>query len=264
MSTTTFKTGYALSGGFIKGFAHLGMIQALHEAGIRPDILSGVSAGSVVSVFYADGKEPHEVVDLFETLSFKDLTSLSINRKGLLVLDDFIEFLSSNLSVKNLEELKTPVVVTATDLDHGCSVSFRSGNIAERVAASCSLPVLFTPQNIEGTWYVDGGVLMNFPVSVIREECDKIIGLNVSPLITDEYNQSILSIAQRAYHFMFQANAISEKRKCDLLIETNGLQDYSNHELEKVEEIFLKGYNAANDILYALKQENRTIWNTPL
>jgi NTE family protein len=63
---------------------------------------------------------------------------------------------------------------------------------------------------------------------------------------------------------MFQANAISEKRKCDLLIETNGLQDYSNHELEKVEEIFLKGYNAANDILYALKQEKRTIWNTPL
>mgnify|MGYP003415517861 FL=1 len=105
---------------------------------------------------------------------------------------------------------------------------------------------------------------MNFPVSVIREECDKIIGLNVSPLITDEYNQSILSIAQRAYHFMFQANAISEKKKCDLLIETNGLQDYSNHELGKVEEIFLKGYNAANDILYALKQEKRTIWNTPL
>ncbi len=260
MASHKYPIGYALSGGFIKGFAHLGMIQALHETGIRPDILSGVSAGSIVSVFYADGKEPHEVVDLFETLSFKDLTSFSANRQGLLILDDLIDFLNTHLSVKNLEELKIPTWVTATDFDHGQSVTFRQGSIAERVAASCSLPVLFTPQVIDGVHYVDGGVLMNLPVSPIREVCHKLIGLNVSPLITDQYSTNMLSIAQRAYHFMFQANTLPQKEDCDLLIETTGLQEYSNHELDKVEEIFLQGYNTTRELLLRLKSENNTIW----
>ena len=260
MQSPKFSIGYALSGGFIKGYAHLGMIQALHEAGIRPNVLSGVSAGSIAAVFYADGKEPHQIVDLFENMSFKDLTSLSINKQGLLILDDLIELLNTHLSVKNLEELAIPTYVTATDLDHGCSVTFQNGNIAERVAASCSLPVLFTPQLIDGVHYVDGGVLMNFPVSTIRKECEKIIGLNVSPLITDEYEKNAISIAQRAYHFMFQANTFSEKKLCDLLIEVSGLQAYGNHELEKVEEIFLRGYSAANEILTNLKMEKGNIW----
>lgn len=252
--------GYALSGGFIKGFAHLGMIQALHEAGIRPNILSGVSAGSIAAVFYADGKEPHTIIDLFEKLSFNDLTSFSANRQGLLILDDLIDLLHTHLSVKNIEELAIPTCITATDLDHGYSVTFRNGNIAERVAASCSLPVLFAPQIIDGIHYVDGGVLMNLPAKIIREECVKLIGLNVSPLITDEYEKNAISIAQRAYHFMFQANTIPDKACCDLLIETSGLQEYSNHELEKVEEIFLHGYHTTRDLLAELKAVHGTIW----
>ena len=68
-----YQIGYALSGGFIKGFAHLGIMQALHEHGIKPEILSGVSAGALAAVFYADGKEPFHIVELFEHHSFKEL-----------------------------------------------------------------------------------------------------------------------------------------------------------------------------------------------
>lgn len=260
MEKRKYKVGFALSGGFIKGFAHLGMIQALHEANIRPGILSGVSAGSIVAVLYADGKKPYEILELFDTLTFTDLTSFSASRQGLLILDDLIDFLNTNLSVKNLEELAIPTLVTATDLDHGCSVTFSHGNIAERVAASCSLPVLFTPQVIDGINYVDGGVLMNFPVGTIRQECEKVIGLNVSPLIADEYEKNAVSIAQRAFHFMFQANSFPEKDNCDLLIETTGLQEYSNSDLERVEEIFQRGYNTACELLSQLKSEQGTIW----
>ena len=84
MNEFKYNIGYALSGGFIKGFAHLGIMQALHEHGIKPEILSGVSAGALAAVFYADGKEPFHIVELFEHHSFKELTTFSINKQGLI------------------------------------------------------------------------------------------------------------------------------------------------------------------------------------
>ena len=171
--TYKYPTGFALSGGFIKGFAHLGVMQALLEHDIRPDVLSGVSAGALAGVFYADGNEPHDVLRFFAGHTFQDLTKLVIPKVGLFELDEFIDFLRTNLKAKRLEQLKTPLIVTATDLDHGRLVHFHKGDIAERVAASCCMPVLFAPVCIDGTNYVDGGVLMNLPVSVISEEEEK-------------------------------------------------------------------------------------------
>ena len=243
MNEFKYNIGYALSGGFIKGFAHLGIMQALHEHGIRPEILSGVSAGALAAVFYADGKEPYHIVELFEHHSFKELTTFSINKQGLLKLDSFIDFLNSNLESKTIEELKIPTIITATDLDHGRIVSFKKGKIAERLAASCCMPILFAPIRINNTYYVDGGILMNLPVSPIRKECENVV-----------------SIALRAYHFIFQANTLPQKGIADLLIESYGLEEYSNRELERAEEIFEKGYNTATELLDRLLLENGTIW----
>lgn len=237
MNEFKYNIGYALSGGFIKGFAHLGIMQALHEHGIRPEILSGVSAGALAAVFYADGKEPYHIVELFERHSFKELTTFSINKQGLLKLDSFIDFLNSNLESKTIEELKIPTIITATDLDHGRIVSFKKGKIAERLAASCCMPILFAPIRINNTYYVDGGILMNLPVSPIRKECEKVIALNVDPLVADEYSKNVVSIALRAYHFIFQANTLPQKGIADLLIESYGLEEYSNRELESRRDI---------------------------
>ena len=170
-----FQIGYALSGGFIKGFAHLGVMQALLEHDIRPDIISGVSAGALAGVFYADGNEPHKVLDYFSGHKFQDLTKMVIPKVGLFELGEFIDFLKSNLKAQKLEELQIPLIITATDLDHGRSMHFRKGSIAERVAASCCMPVMFTPVRINGTHYVDGGLLMNLPVSTLRKECEKVV-----------------------------------------------------------------------------------------
>ena len=114
-----YQIGYALSGGFIKGFAHLGVMQALLEHDIKPDIISGVSAGALAGVFYADGNEPHQVIEYFSGHKFQDLTKLVIPKKGLFDLCEFIDFLHTNLKAKNLEELQIPLIITATDLDHG-------------------------------------------------------------------------------------------------------------------------------------------------
>ena len=188
-----YQIGYALSGGFIKGFAHLGVMQALLEHDIKPDIISGVSAGALAGVFYADGNEPYRVLDYFSGHKFQDLTKLVIPKVGLFALGEFIDFLKSNLKAQKLEDLKLPLIITATDLDHGRSMHFHKGNIAERVAASCCMPVLFTPVKIGNTHYVDGGLLMNLPVSTIRNECEKVVAVNVSPLMAEKYKMNIRS-----------------------------------------------------------------------
>ncbi len=259
-SLKPYNIGYALSGGFIKGFGHLGAIQALLEHDIKPDIIAGVSAGALAGVFYADGNEPYKVLDYFAGHKFQDLTKLVIPKVGLFELGEFTEFLRSNLKAKNLEELKLPLIVLATDLDHGRSVLFRKGSIAERVAASCCMPVLFAPVKINGTHYVDGGLLKNLPVSIIREVCEKVVAVNVSPLMAEEYKMNIVSIAMRSYHFMFRANTIHDREQCDLLIEPYSLNGYSNTELVKAEEIFELGYKTAHEIMTQLTEEKGKIW----
>lgn len=261
MIEKSYNIGFALSGGFIKGFAHLGVIQALIEHDIRPEVISGVSAGALAGAFYADGNEPHKVLDFFAGHKFMDLTKLVIPRLGIFDLCEFIDFLKTNLKAKRIEDLKIPLIITATDLDHGRTVYFQKGELAERIAASCCMPVMFNPINIEGCHYVDGGVFMNFPVSVIRRKCEKIIGINVSPLMAQEYKMNIINIAMRSYHFMFRANTFPQREMCDMLIEPYNLHGYSNTELEKAEEIFNQGYETANTTIDYLIQEKGKIWN---
>ena len=100
-----YNVGYALSGDFIKGFAHLGVIQALLENDIKPQIISGVSAGALAGAFYADGNEPYKVLDFFRGHKFQDLTKLVIPTLGFFELSDLIDFIASNLKTKKLEEI---------------------------------------------------------------------------------------------------------------------------------------------------------------
>ncbi|MCE2616644.1 patatin-like phospholipase family protein [Phocaeicola oris] len=250
-----YDIGYALSGGFIKGFAHFGMIQSLIEHDIHPGIISGVSAGALCGALLADGREPYECVNLFDNQSFKDFTSFSLSASGLLDLKNFKEFLKETLHAKNIEDLKIPLIITATDLDHGVSVHFTKGNLVDRIAASCCMPILFTPITIGETHYVDGGILMNLPVTTIRKSCKTIIALSVSRLIANEYNMNVISIANRSYNFIFQANSLPQKEIADLVIEPTGLEKFSNNQLEKADEIFKIGYDEANKVLGKLEKE---------
>ena len=244
--------GFALSGGFIKGFAHLGAIQALLEHDIRPDILSGVSAGALAGALFADGNEPHQVLEFFKGLKFSDLADLVMPRSGFFDMTELMDFLREHLTVDRLEDLRTPMIITATDFDHGRSVHFREGPLAELIVASCSVPILFNPILIDGVHYVDGGVLMNLPVSTLRPLCKKVVAINVSPLVAPEYKMNILSITERAYHFMFRSNTMQQREMADLLIEPTDLYEFSDIDLDKTEEIFLRGYNEAKETLEKL------------
>jgi NTE family protein len=244
-----YKIGIALSGGGIKGLCHAGVLKALEEHDIKPDIISGVSSGSVVGALYADGYSPDEIAHLFEDISFRQMTKIQISDGGFFRIDAFQKFISKKLHAKTFEELKIPLRIVATDLDKGRSVTFSSGNLIDPIIASCSIPVLFSPKVIDGTHYVDGGVLKNFPVTTIRDECEKVIGINASPLVAEEYKPSILNVASRSYHFMFKANILYDKEICDLLIEPVDMGNYETFDVDKGREIFELGYQSTRNLL---------------
>ena len=245
----SYEVGYALSGGFIKGFAHLGAVQALAEHGIHPQIIAGTSAGALAGAFLADGNEPYRCLDYFRGETFRHLTRLALTSSGLLSLEPFVHFLKENIKARRIEELQIPLLVVATDLDHGRSVTFGEGELLPCVIASCSVPVLFMPRQIDGVNYVDGGVLKNFPATTLRPLCDTLIGINASPMVAEDYKLGLVSVALRSYHFMMKANILHDKEVCDLLVEPVDMGNYDTFDVGKGREIFEVGYASTKALL---------------
>ena len=252
-----YKLGLALSGGGAKGFAHLGVFQFLNEGSLKPDIISGTSAGAVVGALYADGHSPDEIRNFFSGREFSEFAQLQIPKSGLFDMSRFKDFLKRNLKAKRIEDLPIPMVIVATDLDNGQSHEFRNGPLVEAIAASCSIPIIFSPVEIEGIHYVDGGLFRNFPVTTIREECERVIGVNVSPLIPHKYKQTIIHIAERSYHYMFQANTLEDRGACDVLIEAKEVGLYKTFDLDNVDLISQIGYEASVDAFKRVMEDNK-------
>ena len=131
------SVGIALSGG-ARGFSHIGVLMAFEHFGISPDILSGVSAGSVAVALYGSGLTPVDMIECFtEATRLGDFTEWSIPKEGFMKLDRFGKLLENWIPVKRLEDMKIPSVICATDLDHAKSVGWVKGEIVPRVLASC-------------------------------------------------------------------------------------------------------------------------------
>lgn len=249
--------GIALGGGGAKGFSHIGVLMAMEEFGIKPDIISGVSAGSIAAVLYASGLSPLEIRECFiEANKFDDFTEWTIPKDGIFKLDKFAKLLDSWLTVKNLEELKIPTIVCATNLTRGTQVGWRKGEIVPRVIASCSIPVVFKPVRINNEYYVDGGILHNLPAWAIRDDCDILFGSNCSPLDRKyRYRNSILDIAMRSFQLGMKANVIHDMSLCDYMIKPKELSQTKIFDLKSLNQNVNIGYESACRILDEIKNK---------
>lgn len=244
-----YGIGLALSGGGAKGFAHLGALQALEEKGIRPDIIAGTSAGAIVGAFYACGFKPKEILEMFMKHDVKDFLSFTLPKESFLKYDGFRKFMEKTFPVKSLEELKIPLYTVAADFDNGLCKVFTEGELVPRVLASCTIPIVFKPIKIDGVRYVDGGLFKNFPVSPIRGLCRKVIGVNVSPKMVEEYEDNVLHVAVRSYQFMFKQNAVEDSKLCDLLLEVDSIDEVSTFDLKNAYKIYEQGYVQMMELL---------------
>ncbi|MDE6277559.1 MAG: patatin-like phospholipase family protein [Muribaculaceae bacterium] len=251
-----YRLGVALSGGGARGLAHAGALMAIEEAGLCPDVIAGVSAGSVVAVLYAAGCKPIEIASIFSERGFRDFAEFKLGGGGLFVIKRFEKFILSHLKgARKMEDLKIPTYIGATDFDNGRPAIFHKGPIGPRMVASCSIPIVFTPVNIDGTNYVDGGVLRNMPAWIIRDKCDLLIGINVSPL-RDYDTSSVIGAAMRTYNLMAKANQAEDMAICDVAVETSEIASYKVFDLSHIHKVFVSGYLSTRR---ALRQAG--LWN---
>jgi NTE family protein len=249
MTEKKYKTGLVLSGGGARGFAHLGLIQALNDAGIFPDILSGTSAGALVGVLYADGYSPKEILQLMNHGSRLDFMRPAMPREGLLQISGIQKILKLHLRATTFEELKIPLFVTATDINNGKPVYFSEGDLIDPVIASASIPVLFQPVKINDISYVDGGVLDNLPVHPIENDCRVLIGSFVNPVGYIEKISGLINIAERTFMLSMSKEILEKAKKFDLFVAPPELGNYKILDPEKAGELFDIGFKAAKEKL---------------
>ena len=238
--------GYALSGGGARGFAHLGALKALEERNLIPDIIAGTSAGALAGVLYADGFAPDEICDMFKHTKFKQFVELTFPTSGLFRPTGLHSFLKKNLRAKTFEELQIPFTAVATDWEKAVSVSFSEGDkLIESVVASCCVPLIFSPIDVDGRYYVDGGIFKNLPASTIRDKCNILFGINVTIIMPPEEKQNLKYYAERTFNTMSMSNTLPDKKLCDVLIEMDGIDKYWMFDLSHIDSIFELGYNSA-------------------
>jgi NTE family protein len=255
MADKQYKIGLVLSGGGARGFAHLGVIQALNESGIFPDVISGTSAGALIGVLYADGYTPKKILALISCVSRLDFMRPALPREGLLQINGIIKIMRSSLRAKKFSELKIPLFVSATDMNNGKAVYFSEGDLFDPVIASASIPVLFQPVKINDISYVDGGVLDNLPIKPIENKCLILIGSFVNAVGYQEKVTGLINIAERTF-MLSMSKEISEKaKKFDLFIAPAEMRNYKILDPDKANELFEIGYNATLEKLKEIDLE---------
>jgi NTE family protein len=240
-----YETGLVLSGGGTRGFAHLGVIAALFEKGIKPDVISGTSAGAIVGAFIAAGKSPIEILEIFKKGWFFKYTKLHIPVDGLLKLDGLKEIIQKEILVANIEELEIPFFVAISNLNKGCIEYKNSGSIGKNVLASSSIPILFSPIIIDENSYVDGGLMDNIPIAPIKNDCNKIFVSNISPINPRAKMKNLIQIATRTFYMSVNANMKEVRKHTTVFIEPEGIDKFDILSKSNADKLYEIGYNSA-------------------
>ncbi|MBC7556239.1 MAG: patatin-like phospholipase family protein [Chryseobacterium sp.] len=246
------KLGLVLSGGGTKGLAHAGVLKFLEEKNIQPEILACCSAGAIVGSLYAGAKSPDEILDFFKSVYFFDWRHFAINKPGLVSSAIFRHYLEPIFENKILGDLDKDIRIVATELISGEQKIFsKDFKIVDAVIASCSIPGITMPYIVGDEMFSDGGVLNNFPADIIKNDCNKMIGVYVSmPCdITMENLSTIKSVTTRAYELLSHRTEIHKFAYCDWFITSKKLAAYGAFERKanRLEEIFNIGYQAAKE-----------------
>lgn len=242
MAQKKHKIGIAFGGGGARGFAHLGVMEALLQKGIKPDVYSGVSAGSIVGAFMAAGYAPKEVLAILNDKKLTDYTQVGLPVMGLLKLDKLMDYMSEHLGDIDIADLRTPLFIGVANLTKGRSQYFNTGHLPTIVEASSSIPVLFAPVEIDGDLYVDGGVFDNIPIDPLLGYCEKIIAINVNPVENIESITNLIQVATRTFQLSVNSSLDDVRELVDLLIEPDGLESFDLLDITRSHELFDLGY----------------------
>ncbi|HBR55109.1 MAG TPA: patatin [Flavobacteriaceae bacterium] len=241
------KTGLVLSGGGARGVAHIGVLKALEERQIEITHLSGTSAGAIVGALYAAGHSWETILTFFKKVPIFHYKRYAYNKPGFIDTIKFYSDFFGFFEEDDFDSLQRKLYIPATNLIEGTERVFDEGQLIKPVLASAAFPGLFTPVLIDEIPYVDGGVLNNFPVEPLKNQCDTLIGVYVNPLekIDASELKHSYQVANRAYHISFGSHCVAKFNELDLLIAPKNINRYGMFNLKNIDAIFEIGYNAA-------------------
>ena len=209
------------SGGAARGFAHIGVISVLQEAGIKPDLVVGTSAGSLVAALYASGKTPAQLVQVAMAMDQSAISDWSVPLFGNGVLrgDALAKYVNAQVGGRSMETLPMPLGVVATDLRSGQAVLFRTGDTGVAVRASCSVPAVFTPVRIKGQDYVDGGLVSPVPVQFARQMgAQLIIGVDISSPPDANVSTDVFQVLMQTFSIMGRSLNMHELKDAQIVV----------------------------------------------
>ena len=255
-----FKIGLVLSGGGAKGIAHLGALKALEEKGIKPGIISGVSAGAVMGALYASGQKPEQIHKVLRNRDMWNFSKLNFPKLGLFNFTGLKQDLTELLPVKTFEELDFPLIVVATNLNKGIMEYFDSGDLVQPIIASSSIPLLYKPLKIGDYYYVDGGVFRNLPVDPIRKISKTVIGMHVNPIQETNELYSVFNISSRVFQLTVNSSINESKKACDIFVQPPELYKYSLFDNRYPDQVFELGYREMKNVLEKKKIFSKGSW----
>ena len=249
------KLGLALGGGAARGFAHIGVLQVLEEEGIKPTLVVGTSAGSVVAAFYASGKTAAQLQWLADTMDESQFTDWAnpFTGRGMLRGEALGKYVNSQLNGMKIEDMKMPLGIVATDLRTGDGILFRRGDVATAVRASSAVPSVFEPVRIGGKDYVDGGLVSPVPVRYAREMgADVVLAIDISSRPEDAKTSDVLKVLLQTFSIMGKSISQLELAQADVVVRP-ALPDVGSAEFSARKKSIEAGRAAMKQALPQLK-----------
>jgi NTE family protein len=257
------KLGLALGSGGTRGVAHVGVLKALEEEGIKPDFVSGCSMGAVVGACYCKGMkvdDMQKVVMNLKAMDIMDLSAVPITQLGLLKGNKMRKLLLSNIGNVTFEELNIPFCCVASDLLSGELVEFNSGKVTTAVQASSSIPTVFRPVKLDGKLLVDGGVLCRVPVNQVkRMGADVVIGVDALMNTGEQVEKvpNIIAMILRVYDMLDNRNSTvmreRENKECDLWLEPE-MKGMSQYVVKDMDKAYNEGYEITKKNMDKIKE----------
>jgi NTE family protein len=247
------RIGLALGGGAARGFAHIGVIQVLEENGIKPDLVVGTSAGSLVAALYASGKNGLALASMADSMDESAITDWAFPGRGLIRGEALARFVREATGGKTIEQMRLPLGIVATDLDNGAPVLFQRGDAGIAVRASSAVPAVFQPVRIGTREYVDGGLVSPVPVRFARQMgAELVIAVDISAVPDGAATGDPMRMLLQTFAIMSRSINAFELREADVVLRPK-LNDVSSADFAARKRSIQAGREIALAMLSELK-----------
>jgi NTE family protein len=245
---STKRIGICLSGGAALGYAHIGVLQALEENNIHPNVISGSSMGAVIGVLYAQGITPEKMLTIVKDEKIYKISTLLnftfTKGNGISSHKTLRKLLKELIPINSFDSLGKEYYVCVSNINNAnYKIVGKGSYLHDYIVASASIPFVYEGVKIDDSTYVDGGLFNNLPAEILKEKCDIVIGVDVLPYIEKQQINSTNEMLMMSIRGVEHRNSLPGRRICDFLIEPDAIKTYNELSFDKYEEIYRIGYN---------------------